>query len=842
MLQPARDQSSNGATLLAVLPIHKRGTDPYLCGHLDIGVFYNALAFIFTLDKYFPTTKYKLRGLVVDSCSNNLRVDQDLYSLFSRGRLCNTEFSFDGEISNKTLAGVITSTSDHVMAANRVLAPLRVPIISNSATSTALSDKEKYPYFARTVPPDNFQMDVIARILKNKNWNSASVIYSSDTYGRTLFEYFLTRTSALQTCAGAQIAVPYPATLEQAKDAIRYIESDSKSKVIVLISTDPKIVLQAAKDLNVLDKYVWIGTDTWGASLEVVSGMEGDLLGSITVEPRSTPVEEFAKYVSELTFNERKGIPDDWFEEFYQMFHKCNIQSAKVNFPQYSACTGSETIADWARIDFQPYVLNTIAATYAYAKAIDVVSNGRCLSTASFEECFRVDDSWNELFSRILNVEWNIQNSLKLSRSFILKFNNDRFWDVGYNIKTLSTSTGYQDIGSLISDSFQFSSNYDNNKGNNWSPCRSTAVCDCLAPVVSAQTGNDTLRRVKASEPRNYLFYNIMNTTINNQFVPIYDLTYKWPIWAIAVAVPTCVGLFITFFLFLYLLIFYEIRGGTTILGFMTMLGILGIYAINFAFFLPAATDTCGARQFCMGVVYAIVFAALLVKAVDNWRFGENVDYFNQQQINEKYKGITGTGVLLLIALGIVCVQLIIPIQWLVHRPPSASLMTDATEIHDWMMCDPHDMYDKALVMSMIFVMFLVLLTAIFSAMAWDSDNNNYESRWILVSSVCTAGCFMVWMIVITNASPPYRDAAVALGNFFNATAILIFTIIRKVVIMLWPRSEEMEEEKPGSIIDERANDVYSTVYSNPGYDNDDAVFQPSSPRQSELDNGDVGF
>lgn len=38
------------------------------------------------------------------------------------------------------------------------------------------------------------------------------------------------------------------------------------------------------------------------------------------------------------------------------------------------------------------------------------------------------------------------------------------------------------------------------------------------------------------------------------------------------------------------------------------------------------------------------------------------------------------------------------------------------------------------------------------------------------------------------------------------------------------------------------ANDLYSTVYSNPGYDNDDAVFQPSSPRQSELDNGDVGF
>lgn len=298
-----------------------------------------------------------------------------------------------------------------------------------------------------------------------------------------------------------------------------------------------------------------------------------------------------------------------------------------------------------------------------------------------------------------------------------------------------------------------------------------------------------------------------MNTTINNQFVPIYDLTYKWPIWAIAVAVPTCVGLFVTIFLFLYLLIFYQNRGGTTILGFMMMIGIMGIYALNFAFFLPAATDTCGARQFCLGVVYAIVFAALLVKAVDNWR----VDHLDQEY--DMYEGITSKLVLLLIALGIVCVQLIIPIQWLVHRPPSASLMSKATPIHDWMMCDPHDMYDKALVMSMIFVMFLVLLTGIFAGMAWEKKFNNNESRWILVCSICTAGCFLVWMIVITNASPPYRDAAVALGNLFNATAILIFTIIRKIVIMLMPEKEEyFEGEKAASISDDRGKQTVVSI------------------------------
>ena len=44
------------------------------------------------------------------------------------------------------------------------------------------------------------------------------------------------------------------------------------------------------------------------------------------------------------------------------------------------------------------------------------------------------------------------------------------------------------------------------------------------------------------------------------------------------------------------------------------------------------------------------------------------------------------------------------------------------------------------LVCSFIFVMFIVLLTAIFAALAWDSESNNKESRWILVSAIATAG------------------------------------------------------------------------------------------------------
>ena len=288
-------------------------------------------------------------------------------------------------------------------------------------------------------------------------------------------------------------------------------------------------------------------------------------------------------------------------------------------------------------------------------------------------------------------------------------------------------------------------------------------------------------------EPRNYFLYDAETG----------KQVYTWPIWAIAVAVCTCFCLVIGILLFFYFLIFYPVRGGTTVLGFIMMLGLFGIYAINFAFFVQASAASCGIREFFMGVVYTVVFAALFVKAVDNWRFKHR-----EYSVNN-YKGISNPCTLVLITFGIILVQCIIPIEWLIVKNPSASLMTDSTAKHDWMWCDPHDFYDVSLVLSMILVIFLVILTGVFAALAWDSESNYYESRWIFVACVCTAGCFLVWMVVITNAGPPYRDPAVAIGNFMNATAILIFIPIRKLVLLVTVKSEE-EKQKAVMPLDEQ--------------------------------------
>ena len=77
------------------------------------------------------------------------------HSIFDR--FC-FEICAEGPLSNYyDVIGVVgMEYSSFAIAACQVLGPARVPVISYYATSDDLSDKTKFPYFLRVVPPDRW--------------------------------------------------------------------------------------------------------------------------------------------------------------------------------------------------------------------------------------------------------------------------------------------------------------------------------------------------------------------------------------------------------------------------------------------------------------------------------------------------------------------------------------------------------------------------------------------------------------------------------------------------------------------------------------------------------------
>ncbi|XP_053375883.1 uncharacterized protein LOC123533310 [Mercenaria mercenaria] len=818
----------NPATLIYPARIHDQGNDAYRCGAMNMYHTIQALSVVYTLQYSTLITNkpFNLRPLILDHCNNELRIDQDVFNILTTGTLCNAEFDSQGSVINATtVMGVQVQSSRYVVAANRVTAPLKIQLMSGSASSTALSDKWRYPYFARTVPPDNLQMEVIAKILEFNDWTYVGVVYSKESYGINGYKNLQALVNeGKYSCIGAAEGIDNPSTLAELRPVVRRIGETEGIGVIVLIALDPRPFLEAIIAEGVAEKYLVIGTDSWGSGQSITEGIAAQFAGAITIDFRNAYYNDFVNWTKMITYTNRMGIPDDWFDEFYQHIHKCQLRNSKLRMEQYTRdCAGpngdAEVITEEKIKAYVPRLTN-IAATYAMGNGLSKLYREYGCADVSFASCMAgIKNARDVLFAYTLEQTWSInRGQVDPKEEFNMEIGEDRYWNIGYNIYSFGIDNIYYQIGShSTGKGFQFNvnGNYDSRREGLTSQCPQDKFCDCALEDGSTEKQTQP-KYMRDHEPRNYFMYDEDTG----------EQVYDWPIWAIATAVLSCIGLVVGLVLFFYFLIFYPVRGGTTILGFMMMLGLFGIYATNFAFFKPAAEDTCAARKFLMGVVYAVVFAPLFVKAVDNWRFKDS------EYSPKRYLGLTNPCSLVLIALGIILVQCIIPVEWLILRNPTASMMADSTHQHDWMWCDPHDFYDISLVLSMSFVVFLVILTAIFSALAWDSESNYYESRWIFVSCVCTAGCLMVWMVVSTNAGPPYRDPAVAIANFVNATALLIFIPIRKLVLLVqFSSEEEKAKTMPSDYVDPN-NELYSTVYTNQMYQAD--VFDPDSKPGSD--------
>lgn len=59
----------------------------------------------------------------------------------------------------------------------------QIPQVSYASTSTELSDKSRFEYFTRVVPPDNFQAQTMVEIIKELKWKYVSTVAVEGDYG-----------------------------------------------------------------------------------------------------------------------------------------------------------------------------------------------------------------------------------------------------------------------------------------------------------------------------------------------------------------------------------------------------------------------------------------------------------------------------------------------------------------------------------------------------------------------------------------------------------------------------------------------------------------------------------
>lgn len=157
------------------------------------------------------------------------------------------------------------------------------------------------------------------------------LIYSILSIGEYGIEAFHKEASERNVCIAAAEKVPSAADDKVFDTIISKLKKKPNARGVVLFTRaeDARRILQAAKRGNLSQPFHWIASDGWGKQQKLLEGLEDIAEGAITVELQSEIIEDFDKYMMQLTPYSNKRNP--WFVEFWEDTFNCDLRPDSFN-------------------------------------------------------------------------------------------------------------------------------------------------------------------------------------------------------------------------------------------------------------------------------------------------------------------------------------------------------------------------------------------------------------------------------------------------------------------------------------------------------------------------------
>ncbi|CAG5123320.1 unnamed protein product, partial [Candidula unifasciata] len=749
-----KPDGDKGLSVVYIGDIHQASpTNPLGCGPINTADLHKLLAFFYAIEqvnnnRIFPSS-LKLDGLALDSCTNGLRLGQDMYNVLSGNVLCNS--NNDGLlVSPSTITAVVVDKDENAQ-----------PVVS------MLSRQSKDSLFV-----------VLCMLCLMSSWDYLSVVYT-DTLG-----YSSMSDSLLDRLVGARA-------------------------VVLFVNPDQiKLLLQASQSLGLTGRFVWLMASDWDPDTNKFVGLEQELAGAIIVNVRSAVLANFREYVRRLTYRNRGGIPDDWFDDIFETLHQCNILNLeRPSSYRYSrTCTLDEVITD-DMIRQDPDVLYVILSVYSIAFGLNNIPE--CMGASlDLSACLQLQPQrYDKIYKGIATA-----NDPELLGNATFTFDDSGNGIVDYNIWNyhISTEAPYSlfKIGDYSNGMLNFknelyagSNLYDRKIPSSGCAVGSTCKLNGKISLHSTQVGGIY------KDP-------VTGEVVRVEAIPSAGDRFDEG-WAIVLSVLACLGGVISLGIFVYLLIMYPVRGGTTILGFILSFGIILLYLMAFPFIAHADVRMCGLRRFGLGFL------------IDCWRVRAKNDPYNI-----KYSKL-GTPVgFFLVTVFFVLVQVMINAEWLILREPGITRIFYKNQF--WPRCTPDDFYDESLVLSLVYIMVIILVSLLLGLATYRTVKNHRESRWILGILIVSVICWVVWCTASILGAIKMRDAAVVVGLLVNATVMLLMMPIRKLYLLYKYNitEDDVEEEDKQSTIALSQKGADNSVYGRQ-YDNNPKMQDMGSTRGS---------
>ena len=322
------------------------------------------------------TIGYDLR----DCCRSHALAMQIAYDLMREGDpVCMSNqkdsLSLNDYVTNnrpKSISALVGPfSSGSAVLVGSLLQVSDIPAISPSATSKELSS-QMYKDFFRTVPPDNWQAEVMADIIERFNWTYVAAVGLDDSYGRNGISALEKESYDRKTfCIAFSEYIPRLGSGEKIKQIVLHIKRKTEIAVIIVwLSGGYGRAFFAEATAQNLEEKTWILSDALTAGEAVFLESHFTILnGSLGIKPRDHHVPDFEEHLKMITPVKSVERGTVWWEEFWRLQFNCS--ATKSNDSGIAPCKTNLTLHHALSKVRSPFVSYLIDAVYAIAHALD---------------------------------------------------------------------------------------------------------------------------------------------------------------------------------------------------------------------------------------------------------------------------------------------------------------------------------------------------------------------------------------------------------------------------------------------------------------------------------------
>ena len=277
------------------------------------------------------------------------------------------------EWPNLDVVGIVgPDTSRQAVMVASLLGLFQLPVLSPYATSDELSDKGRFPYFMRMVPPDAYQAVAVVDIIEHFSWTYISMLYSEGSYGENAAKHIERLTKQRGICIAVSEMVSSDAGDEEMNATINRLHTKKKARVVILFleSNSLDTLFSNAMITSKLKHCIWISGDTFlgirGSSMERITS------GALYIDHKVTPMPGFWSHVLEQAW---LNSSNPWMPLIYQSIYGCTWNTDKIqtstNCSEYTTLNGaseSQLLSPSKQAD----------ALLVYARALHSLINDNC--------------------------------------------------------------------------------------------------------------------------------------------------------------------------------------------------------------------------------------------------------------------------------------------------------------------------------------------------------------------------------------------------------------------------------------------------------------------------------